>query len=83
MDSRAELGLPIVFHFKDDDQGEPRTTTLYPFLDGKALERMASPLIFKPLAITRDSAVPLILCLNTPGVQRVELHHARIVRRLR
>ncbi len=70
---RAELGLPIVFHFKDEDKGEPPTTTLNPFVDGKALERMASPLILKPLALENGKAVPLILCLNTPGVQRVEL----------
>ena len=70
---RAELGLPIVFHFKDEDKDEPPTTTLNPFVDGKALERMASPLILKPLALEDKTAIPLILCLNTPGVQQVEL----------
>ncbi|MGO9108074.1 MAG: type III-B CRISPR module RAMP protein Cmr1 [Thermoguttaceae bacterium] len=70
---RAEFGLPIVFHFKDEDKGEPPTTTLNPFVEGKALERMASPLILKPLALTKDKALPLILCLNTPRIQQVEL----------
>jgi hypothetical protein len=42
---RAELGLPIVFHFQE--QGDPPDTVLYPANDsqGKKRERMASPLI--------------------------------------
>ncbi len=46
---RAELGLPIVFHFRG--QGEPSPDTiLYPAIgaDGTRRERMASPLILKP-----------------------------------
>jgi CRISPR-associated protein Cmr1 len=70
---RAELGLPIVFHFKDEDKGEPRTTTLCPVVEGKTVERMSSPLILKPLALAGNMAVPLVLCLNTTGVERVEL----------
>jgi CRISPR-associated protein Cmr1 len=70
---RAELGLPIVFQFKGADQGEPAATTLYPFVEGKAAERMASPLILKPLALSRDSALPMIVCLNTAGILTVEL----------
>jgi len=70
---RAEFGLPIVFHFKDEDKGEPPTSTLCPFVEGKTAERMASPLILKPLLLARDKAVPLILCLNTAGIQQVEL----------
>jgi CRISPR-associated protein Cmr1 len=70
---RSELGLPIVFQFKDEEKGDPPKTTLNPFVGGQALERMASPLVLKPLAITKDHAIPLILCLHTPGVQQVEL----------
>lgn len=70
---RAELGLPIVFHFKDENRGEPSRTTLNPYVDGAALERMASPLILKPLALANRKAVPLILPLTTTGVQQVEL----------
>jgi CRISPR-associated protein Cmr1 len=70
---RAEFGLPIVFQFKDEEQGEPPASTLRPFVGGKTVERMASPLILKPLVLTRDKAVPLILRLNTAGVRQVEL----------
>lgn len=41
---RGQLGLPIIFHFKD--QGEPSDTTLQP----KGYERLASPLILRPLS---------------------------------
>ncbi len=43
---RAEFGLPIVFHFKDRD--DPPDTVLDP---SGEFERMASPLILKPLAL--------------------------------
>lgn len=70
---RAELGLPIVFHFKD--QGEPPDTVLYPDNDseGKRRERMASPLILKPLALQSGKAVPLILRLRTLALTGVDL----------
>jgi CRISPR-associated protein Cmr1 len=70
---RAELGLPIVFHFQG--QGEPPDTVLYPDNDseGKKRERMASPLILKPLALASGKAVPLILRLRTPTLTGVDL----------
>jgi CRISPR-associated protein Cmr1 len=70
---RAELGLPIVFHFQG--QGEPSDTVLYPDNDseGKKRERMASPLILKPLAFQSGKAVPLILRLKTPALTGVDL----------
>jgi CRISPR-associated protein Cmr1 len=70
---RAELGLPIVFHFQG--QGEPPDTVLYPDNDseGKKRERMASPLILKPLALASGKAVPLILRLQTPALTGVDL----------
>jgi CRISPR-associated protein Cmr1 len=48
---RAALGLPIIFHFKGDRndpsrQGDPRDTTLR----GEQTERLASPVIIRPLA---------------------------------
>jgi CRISPR-associated protein Cmr1 len=70
---RAELGLPIVFHFQE--QGDPSDTVLYPANDseGKKRERMASPLILKPLALQSGKAVPLILWLKTPALTGVDL----------
>uniref|UniRef100_A0A7C4QGR7 Type III-B CRISPR module RAMP protein Cmr1 n=1 Tax=Schlesneria paludicola TaxID=360056 RepID=A0A7C4QGR7_9PLAN len=65
---RAELGLPIVFHFQE--QGDPPDTVLYP--DG-GRERMASPLILKPLALANGKFVPLIVRLKTPPLSGVDL----------
>ncbi len=77
---RAEFGLPIVFHFKDqgDPPGNPQDDdyVLYPKgtnPNGNDLERMASPLILKPLALTQTSALPLIVWLQTPELCGVEL----------
>ncbi len=67
---RAELGLPIVFHFKDGRDGEPVDTQLYPH--GK--NRMASPLIIRPLAFgDHQQALPMILRLDAAGPQGVTL----------
>jgi CRISPR-associated protein Cmr1 len=70
---RAEFGLPIVFHFQG--QGEPPDTVLYPSSapDGEGRERMASPLILKPLALADRKAVPLIMRLVTPPLTGVDL----------
>ena len=65
---RGELGLPIVFHFKE--RGDPPDTVLYP--DGDR-ERMASPLILKPLALANGKFVPLIVRLKTPALTGVDL----------
>lgn len=58
---RAELGLPIVFHFKDRD--DPPDTVLYPgpAEDGIKRDRMASPLILKATALGNGNFVPLIV----------------------
>jgi len=70
---RAEFGLPIVFHFQD--QGEPPNTVLYPsnarYAD--ACDRMASPLILKPLSLADGKAVPLVARLATPPITGVVL----------
>lgn len=72
---RAEFGLPIVFHFKDTKLGDPEDTVLYPGPDdaGNARERMASPLILRPLALQNNRFVPVIICLRTPALQDVLL----------
>lgn len=80
---RAELGLPIVFHFKDSSAGEPHQTTLYPAdLGGLRLDRMASPLILKPLALADGQAVPLIMQLDTPPLHGVDLREGNVSRPL-
>lgn len=70
---RAEFGLPIVFHFQS--QSEPCDTVLYPSADsdGKKRERMASPLILKPVALGNGKAVPLIVQLRTDHPSKVDL----------
>ncbi len=61
---RAEFGLPIVFKFKDDEQGDPRVTTLEGANDEN--RRLASPLILRPLACANNQAVGLAMILDTP-----------------
>lgn len=67
---RAELGLPIVFHFKDAKDGDPQDSELYP---SGGFQRMASPLILKSLALQKSQAIPMIMCLRTQPVMGVEL----------
>jgi CRISPR-associated protein Cmr1 len=69
---RAEFGLPILFPFKGS--GEPRDIKLYPASSShEKSERMASPLILKPLALKNGKAIPLILRLQTPLLTAVDL----------
>jgi len=70
---RAELGLPIVFHFQNEPNDRPRDpedVVLYP---DQNRERMASPLILKPLALANGKFVPLIVRLKTPTLTGVDL----------
>jgi len=55
---RAAFGLPIVFHFKDDD--DPKDTTLYP---DSGRQRHASQLILRPFR-TSKGFVALALVLD-------------------
>jgi len=71
---RAELGLPIVFHFKDG--ADPTDTELYPVIDGRDKTRMASPLILRSLQCVNGDLLQMILQLNTPRVQEVVLKKA-------
>jgi CRISPR-associated protein Cmr1 len=88
---RAEFGLPIVFKFIDDKKGDPKRTTLQPYVGGQEndkgtpdspdihvtggeiTKRMASPLVLRPLALTKEVAVAIILPLQTRGVSHVAL----------
>ncbi len=57
---RASFGLPIIFHFKDN--GDPVDTTL----QGAEHERLASPLILRPLTCQEGKVVGLALILDNP-----------------
>lgn len=61
---RADLGLPIVFHFKD--AGDPGDTILQRSEDRRA--RMASPVITKAVALRNRQYAPLVAVLNAPRV---------------
>lgn len=67
---RGEFGLPILFHFKDEDDGDPSEMTLkgglIPSKENKFRERLASPLILRPLACGGNKAVGLAAILQTP-----------------
>src|SRR5262249_44092369 len=72
---RAEFGLPIVFHFQGERQGDPQQTVLYPCngSEGQKRERMASPLILKPLGFQSGNAVPLIMRMKATALSGVDL----------
>lgn len=71
---RAELGLPIIFQFKDPADPDP-TTVNQSGSDaaGRPFQRMASPFILKPLAVAKDRALPMIVLLKTPRVSSVRV----------
>jgi len=62
---RADLGLPIIFHFqsKTDPQNDPT-------LQGRqaGMTRFASPVITKALAVQNGRFVPMIAILSSPRV---------------
>jgi CRISPR-associated protein Cmr1 len=61
---RAVFGLPIIFHFKDP--GDPEDTTLQGEKD--KIERLASPLILRPLLCKDGRAVGLAVLLEGPRI---------------
>lgn len=71
---RAELGLPIIFHFKDG--GDPADTELSPVVGDEEKTRMASPLILRPLRCKNGDMLQMILQLNSPRVAKVVLKNA-------
>ena len=70
---RAKFGLPIIFEFKDKakdgKEGDPDKTSL----EGKAHDRLASPLILRPIACS-DGAVGLAVILNWEPVNSAETY---------
>ncbi len=71
---RAALGLPIVFHFKDEREGDPPDVTLQRRVKGH--DRLASPIILRPLACADGGVVALVVALRTPGLAAGELELA-------
>lgn len=63
---RAEFGMPIIFEIRNENL----KPTLQPAVD---VSRMASPLILKPLAVSKDQAYPMILCLRTKPLRKAVL----------
>ena len=68
---RADFGLPIIYELRGD--GEPPKTSLQPLVDGMPGDRMASPLILKPLAMANGEALPVIVRLRVPPLSDVVL----------
>jgi CRISPR-associated protein Cmr1 len=58
---RASFGLPIIFHFKDRDDPPPTNT-----LKGPDHDRLASPLLLRPLACAGGQTVGLAAILASP-----------------
>lgn len=74
---RAKFGLPIIFHFKDlnrryplDPNFDPRDTTL----QGANNDRLASPLILRPLVCSNNTAVGLAAILEWKPLNSSELY---------
>jgi CRISPR-associated protein Cmr1 len=78
---RAAFGLPIIFHFKDNKDNDKSSNSCNPFgdprqtvLQEKDFERLASPLILKPLACQSDNYIGLAIILvctrsNSPQLE--------------
>lgn len=65
---RAEFGLPIIFEIRDEDiselvgdedqgmhLGKNIKPTLLPLVGGKAMDRWASPIVLRPIVVSRDN----------------------------
>lgn len=63
---RADLGMPIIFHFPDARAGCPDDHTLAPCAENAT--RMSSPIILKPLAMSAETAIVVALRLNVQHV---------------
>lgn len=67
---RAQFGLPIQFRFAPKDSGkDPDPVTLLP----KGKDRLASPLILKPLAINQNESVGMVIVLQQPKIEALSL----------
>ncbi|MHB8165790.1 MAG: type III-B CRISPR module RAMP protein Cmr1 [Sulfuricella sp.] len=79
---RAAFGLPIITHFKDAPNSrtsvadrpkcDPEDTVLYPVVNGDKRDRLASPLILKPMWNGNDYT-PIALLLPYDHVSRMGL----------
>jgi len=74
---RAQFGLPIVMHFKD--RGDPSTRIVPVNPD---LERLASPLIFRPLGEKTSVVLILNAPRTPPGGVRIEENKTALDTRL-
>lgn len=66
---RAQFGLPIIFHFRTDAhrRGDPGDTSLEgKSRDGEAIDRLASPLLLRPLPLAGGRACGLAVILDGP-----------------
>jgi CRISPR-associated protein Cmr1 len=70
---RSTLGLPIIFHFKDSRDGDPADNSL---LVDQEVDRMASPVIVKAMALDERQAVPVIVALAAPRAPSLLLRQA-------
>ncbi len=78
---RAQFGLPITFQFKHDKDKEgkgsldkePPKTKLLLKLDNRLVDRLASPLILKTLAVTNKDGFGIIVHLNQPPIAGLQL----------
>ncbi|MBT9258872.1 MAG: type III-B CRISPR module RAMP protein Cmr1, partial [Clostridiales bacterium] len=68
---RGQLGLPIIFHFKDEED-EAYNSTLKP--KSKEFDRLASPLIFRPIAENMTVVVVLQGSREVPGGVQLEFN---------
>ncbi|MBW4850483.1 MAG: type III-B CRISPR module RAMP protein Cmr1 [Bacillaceae bacterium] len=67
---RAQFGLPIQFRFAPKDSGkDPDPVTILP----KGKDRLASPLILKPLAINQNESVGMVIVLQQPKIEALSL----------
>jgi CRISPR-associated protein Cmr1 len=74
---RAELGLPIVFQFKDGSGPDGQTALPHGNdSDGKPLQRMGSPVILKPIPVSPTHSLPTIIVLHRPKNLTVDVASA-------
>ena len=67
---RAEFGLPIVFKFKDGARNSNNYKSQDPYITtllGLEHERLASPLILKPIAFANKKTIGIAVYLQTEG----------------
>lgn len=71
---RAELGLPIVFQFKNGTG--PESMIVLPTgtdAAGKPLQRMSSPIILKPIPVSEKDSLATIMVVNEPRLPTIDV----------